>query len=71
MFYVLLKNFVTKTLGPTTYITGPGRYRKVEEVKMKNSDKFAGRNSATLKSCDQETERFDEYQVDEYQSLSG
>ena len=42
-------------IGSNAFITGPGRYRKVEEKSRKKTVKFAGRNSATLKSYDQIT----------------
>ena len=41
-----------KQLGSNAFITGPGRYRKVEEKQRNDSVKFAGCNSATLKSYD-------------------
>ena len=44
-----LENFGAKQLGSNTFITGPGRCRKVEEVQKNHSVKFAGRNSVTLK----------------------
>ena len=48
-----LENFRAKKLGSNTFITGPGRYRKVEEKKRKDSEKFATRKFPTLPSCDQ------------------
>ena len=50
------EHFVAKKLGSDTFITGPGRYRKVEEKQRANSVKFVGRSFATLKSCDQKAE---------------
>ena len=44
-----LEHFGAKKQGSNASITAPGMYRNVE-VQRKNSDKFAGRNSATLKS---------------------
>ena len=62
MFVSDLKSFVATKLGSTAFIAGPGRYSKVEErYRNSNSDKFASRNSATLKSYDRTTKQFNEY----------
>ena len=53
MFF--LEIFGAKKLGSDSFITDPGGYRKVEEKPRKNSDKFAGCNSAMVKSNDPAT----------------
>ena len=50
---MLLEHFGAKQLGSNAFITGPARYREVEEKYTTNSAKFAGRDSATLKTYDQ------------------
>ena len=52
-----LEDFGAKQLGSNTFITGPGRYRKAGKKSRNDSGKFAGRNSATVKSYDQKTEQ--------------
>ena len=47
-------DFGATKLRSTAYITGPNRYRKVEDKWKKPSVKSPGRNSATLKSNDQQ-----------------
>ena len=51
---IFLKTSGPKKLGSHAFITGPGRYRKLGTEKRNNSVKFAGRNSATVKSYDQQ-----------------
>ena len=58
--FILLDNFGAKQLGSNAFITGPGRYRQVDEKLRNHSMKFASRNSATLKSYDQNNEKFKE-----------
>ena len=38
----ILEHFGVKKQGSNAFITGPGRYRKVEENSRKKSPKFAG-----------------------------
>ena len=47
--YLVLDNFGAEKVGSTD-MTGPGRYRKAEEVSRNNSGKLAGRNSAWEKT---------------------
>ena len=46
----LLENIEARKLGSNAFITGPGRYRKVDEKQRNTSANIAGRNSATLRS---------------------
>ena len=54
----VLEHFGDKRLSSDAFITGPGRYRNVEEKLKNNSIKIAGCNSTTLK-----TEWVNEYQT--------
>ena len=47
-----LENFGANKLGSTTFITGPARYREVQENQTNESFEIAGANSATLNSYD-------------------
>ena len=63
------ERFGTKQ-GPNVFITGPGRYRKIEEKYRNTSDRFAGRNSATLQSYDQKATHMNDDHINEYERLS-
>ena len=52
-------------MGSNAFITGPGRYRKVEEKQSNQSIKFAGRNSAAAKNYDPKTKWVKERYIDE------
>ena len=54
MSMFVLVNFGAEELRSNAFITGPGRYRKVEENYRKNSDKSAGRNSSMVNSYDKQ-----------------
>ena len=54
-FSFFLENIGAKTLGSIAYITGPNRYKKVEDEWDTISDTFPARNSSTLPSFDQKT----------------
>ena len=68
--YFLLESIWAKQVGSDAFITAPGRYRKPSEEIEEYSFKFAGRNSAMVKSCHQEAKCFNEFQTNEYQFLS-
>ena len=60
-----LQHFLAPKLGPNAFIRGPGRYGKVGEQQRKNSDKFAGRISASVTRYDLKTKWINEHGVDE------
>ena len=62
------ENFGAKKLGSNAFVTGPGRYTRIEEKHWKDSVQYPGCNSDALKRYNQKASsiKFDEYFIVAY-----